>query len=103
MGMFYKTIAELVKKAESLNCPISTIVIENQAKELEVSEEELIKQMDKNWSVMIEAMERGINKDVKSVSGLTGGDAKKLHLAHLNGSSISGGPVMEAVAEPSCS
>jgi len=96
--MFYKTIAELVKKAESLNCPISTIVIENQAKELEVSEEELIKQMDKNWSVMIEAMERGINKDVKSVSGLTGGDAKKLHLAHLNGSSISGGPVMEAVA-----
>jgi len=96
--MFYKTIAELVKEAETHNYPISTIVIKKQAKDLEVSEAELLSQMDRNWSVMLEAMDRGLNKDVKSVSGLTGGDAKKLYLAYLNGKSVSGGPIMEAVA-----
>nr|WP_227764871.1 L-serine ammonia-lyase, iron-sulfur-dependent, subunit alpha [Zhaonella formicivorans] len=97
--MFYKTVAELVKTAEQRKCPISTIVLENQVENTELTLDELLKQMDKNWSVMVEAMERGLNEEVRSVSGLTGGDAKKLYQAHLSGSSpLSGGPVMETVA-----
>lgn len=96
--MLYKSIAELVKKAEAQNCPISTIVLQAQSKDMEVAEEDLLKQMDKNWTVMLEAMDRGLNEDVKSVSGLTGGDAKKLREAHQNGLGISSGPVMQAAS-----
>lgn len=96
--MFFKSINELVKIAENTNCPISAIVIENQTKDMDRSEQDLLQQMDKNWSVMVEAMKHGLGDDVKSVSGLTGGDAKKLHLSFLAGNSIASGPVMQAVA-----
>lgn len=95
----FKSVGQMVKLAEEKGCPISTVVLEKEAQAKEMSVEQLRQQMERNWSVMVEAMERGLKEDISSVSGLTGGDAKKLYQAHLSGTGLlSGDPVMLAVA-----
>lgn len=95
----FKSVGQMVKLAEEKGCPISTVVLEKEAQDKEMSVEQLRQQMERNWSVMVEAMERGLKEDISSVSGLTGGDAKKLYQAHLSGTGLlSGDPVMLAVA-----
>lgn len=95
----FKTVEQLVKLAQEKGCAISALVIEQQAQAQEMSVDQLRQQMERNWSVMVEAMERGLKEDISSVSGLTGGDAKKLYQAHLNGTGLLlGDPVMLAVA-----
>lgn len=74
----YELISELCKEAEARHKRIGDIVLEDQAVQLEQSEEELIRQMDENVTVMLEAIENGSKAGVKSTSGLTGGDAYRL-------------------------
>lgn len=95
----FRSVAELVNLAEAKNCSISAVVLEQQAEAKEVSVSQLREQMERNWSVMQESLARGLNEDITSVSGLTGGDAKKLYQAYQGGAGlIAGKPVTMAVA-----
>ena len=86
----YDSIADLVSAAEKENVRISDLVIKEQAEARECSVEEMYNKMHKSFKVMIEAVEKGIVKDSRSVSGLTGGSAWKMREQVAAGKNICG-------------
>lgn len=73
----FESIEELVQLAEKKNCPISSLMI---LQEIEVSgrcRSDILNQMELNLKTMEQAVAAGV-KGVRSYSGLTGHDAKKL-------------------------
>lgn len=74
----YNSIAGLIRAAEQENITISELVVRDQAEQTETPREELIAHMRDNLHVMQEAVAEGTAQDLKSTSGLTGGDAYKM-------------------------
>lgn len=79
MGIEYESFQELVEEQEKTGKKISGIVLENQSAELGLSEEILIDRMRERYHIMLQAKEEGLKKGLRSVSGLSGGDAYQLH------------------------
>ena len=79
----YESVNELYKTAEAQHKRIREIVLEDQAAQLELPEEALVKRMEENLTVMLEAIENGSKPGVKSTSGLTGGDEYRLKQTSL--------------------
>lgn len=94
----FRNVAELVELAISQNKKISEIMIEQEVTVTGRSREEIIGFMDRNLTVMEEAVERGI-KGVKSHSGLTGGDAVLLQKYIEKGNFLTGETVLDAVSK----
>ena len=93
----YESISELYKTAGALHKRIREIVLEDQAAQLEQPEEALIRQMEKNLTVMLEAIENGSKPGVKSTSGLTGGDAYRLKQTIETGKHLCGDLMSNAI------
>ncbi len=74
----YNSIAELIQAAKKENITISELVIRDQAEQTETPREKLFTRMRDNLHVMQEAVAEGTAQDLKSTSGLTGGDAYKM-------------------------
>lgn len=74
----YNSIAELIQAAKKENITISELVIRDQAEQTETPREKLFARMRDNLHVMQEAVVEGTAQDLKSTSGLTGGDAYKM-------------------------
>lgn len=70
----FRNVAELVELAQTQNKKISTIMIEQEVEVTGKTREQILSQMETNLDVMEKAVERGL-QGVRSVSGLTGGDA----------------------------
>jgi L-serine dehydratase len=94
----FRNVAELVELAISKNKKISDIMIEQEMEVTGRSREEVFAFMDRNLTVMEEAVERGI-KGVKSHSGLTGGDAVLLQKYIEKGNFLSGKTILDAVSK----
>jgi L-serine dehydratase len=94
----FRNVAELVELAISRNKKISEVMIEQEVTVTGRSREEVLAFMDRNLTVMEEAVERGI-KGVKSHSGLTGGDAVLLQKYIEKGNFLSGQTVLDAVSK----
>jgi L-serine dehydratase len=77
-NMQYQTLHQLIKLAAEHNKRISEIVLAVEAEQKQERPEALRNQMLTIWHVMQEAIERGLTEDVKSLSGLSGGDGKRL-------------------------
>ncbi|MGP1438226.1 MAG: L-serine ammonia-lyase, iron-sulfur-dependent, subunit alpha [Treponema sp.] len=88
--MDYLTIMELVKEAEKHNCKISDIVLKEQSEAMELTQEALFSKMESQLDVMLQAIEKGTSPDIRSTSGLTGGDAYKLYQKEQRGECLSG-------------
>lgn len=71
----YDSIQELVDAAISSNTPLGSLILKDQAEQMELSEEEIYARMDKSFEVMEQSVQKGYKKTLKSTSGLTGGDA----------------------------
>ena len=76
--MKYDSLRALVERAEAEQTAISELVIRDEAAELECSCEEVFERMRRNLQVMRESVVSGRERDVRSSSGLTGGDAWKM-------------------------
>ena len=76
--MKYDSLRALVERAEAEQTAISELVIRDEAAELECSCEEVFERMRRNLQVMRESVVSGMERDVRSTSGLTGGDAWKM-------------------------
>ncbi len=74
----YKSIDELCRKATEEKKKISEIVLSDEALQMEQSEDELFSRMAENFKIMCEAVNAGKQPDLRSASGLTGGDAAKM-------------------------
>ena len=98
MDVLFHNVRELVERAEQEGKLISEIMIEQEMKITGRTREEIIQQMDNNLTVMEEAVERGL-KGVKSVTGLTGGDAVLLQNYIAQGNSLSGDLLLDAVSK----
>ncbi|GAE33912.1 L-serine ammonia-lyase, iron-sulfur-dependent, subunit alpha [Halalkalibacter akibai] len=95
----FKNVAELVELAESEGKKISEVMIEQEIEVTGRSKEEITGQMQRNLHVMKEAVERGIKEKVRSVSGLTGGDAVLLQEYIKKGQFLSSETVLDAVSK----
>ncbi|WP_342566832.1 L-serine ammonia-lyase, iron-sulfur-dependent, subunit alpha [Psychrobacillus sp. FSL K6-4046] len=98
MEVLFRNVRELVEKAEKENKLISEIMIEQEILITERTREEIMSQMDRNLTVMEEAVEKGL-KGVRSTSGLTGGDAVLLQAYMKKGNSLSGELMLDAVSK----
>ncbi|MBR1417629.1 MAG: L-serine ammonia-lyase, iron-sulfur-dependent, subunit alpha [Synergistaceae bacterium] len=95
----YNSINKLISEAESAHKKISDIVLAEQALSMDLSCEELFNRMSANFDVMCEAVIKGSDKDLKSMSGLTGGEAFKMQsYIDLNNGGLAGSFVNKAIA-----
>ncbi|MFE4704121.1 L-serine ammonia-lyase, iron-sulfur-dependent, subunit alpha [Peribacillus simplex] len=94
----FRNVAELVELAESKQKRISELMIEQEMEVSGKSREEIIRQMGVNLDVMEQAVEKGL-QGVRSVSGLTGGDAVLLQNYIKSGNSLSGELLLDAVSK----
>lgn len=77
----YNTIAGLVEQAEQTGRPISELVLAQQAEQTERTEDDLYEEMRRTLQVMEESVTSGIDPDLRSTSGLTGGTAYRMQQA----------------------
>lgn len=94
----FRTVAELVEKAETENIPISEVMIRQEMDVKEKTREEVFSEMEKNLVVMEKAIEDAL-KGVQSVTGLTGGDAVKVQKYMKEKTPLSGNLMMDAVSK----
>ena len=96
--MFNKA-EELIKLCNENNKRISEIVIEKEIKNADISYDELMNRMRDTLSVMKSSATSALDKEVKSVSGLTGGDSKKVEEYKNSGNTLSGSLIVSAMAK----
>ncbi|SHI04697.1 L-serine ammonia-lyase [Clostridium collagenovorans DSM 3089] len=94
---------ELVEICNRENISIAEYCIRYEMENSDLSREEVIEAMKKNLDVMKDSANFAINNDVKSVSGLIGGDAKKIKKYADNNKSLSGEVMIKAMARASSS
>lgn len=95
---------ELVEACQEKDIKIWEYTIEQEMKSTEKSKEEIFKNMKKNFQVMKDAAEYGLEHKVKSVSGLIGGDAYKLNEYCRQEKTLTGRFMVKAMARAlSCS
>ncbi|MCL2528414.1 MAG: L-serine ammonia-lyase, iron-sulfur-dependent, subunit alpha [Defluviitaleaceae bacterium] len=93
----YHSVADLVKAANSQNTTISQLVLADQAAAMEVPEDEILSQMKNNLEIMSRSAKEGLKPDIRSVSGLSGGDGYKMH-KHAASNTIGGSFCAQAIA-----
>ncbi len=92
----FNTMAELIQLADEKKLSVHDIVLAREMHTSQRTREALWQEMQRNWQVMKESVERGIVNEEHSLSGLTGGDAKKIYEAREKG--YTGAAVMAAAA-----
>ncbi len=92
--MFY-TIKELVEKSANYDS-VADLMVQTEMENTSRSKEFIRSQMERNLEVMEKSIKQGI-AGVKSVTGLTGGDAKLMDTYIKKGDFLSGEPILEAV------
>ena len=75
----YESIQEIVSAAEDQGLSISALVLRDQAEAMEQSETELYERMRESFTVMREAVAAGQKEGLRSMSGLTGGEAFQMN------------------------
>ena len=81
----FNNIEELIVLAEAAGTALHEIVIKREMQDSQKTRAEIMLSMQTNWQVMQASIERGIKNTEKSLSGLTGGDAKKLYAYRQQG------------------
>lgn len=89
----YDCIATLVQAAKEEGLPISTLVLRQQAAQLEQTQQQVLDQMLETYRVMAACIEPGCAPDLRSTSGLTGGSAFLMRQAVEQGKNLTG-PVL---------
>lgn len=87
--MFNKAV-EVLQQCNSGNKKISDIVMERDIISLEITREDLVAKMEEVLSVMKASAIEALDKDIMSVSGLTGGNSKKIEDYKNSSKTLSG-------------
>ena len=74
----YSSIAELCQAAEQAGTTISQTALANQSEQMEQPADVLYRRMADSLVVMRDAVQAGMDPELRSTSGLTGGDAAKM-------------------------
>lgn len=95
--MFNKA-SELLELCDQENKKISYIVIKKELSGSNLSRNDLINKMEEILQVMKESATRALDKEVKSISGLTGGNAQRIERYKSKGKTLSGEFINSAMA-----
>lgn len=95
--MNIKNGEELIKICAKENINIYDFAIKEEMTESGLSRDDVYKKMEDNLKIMESSGLAGINKKVLSVSGLIGGDAKKMY-EYSKGKTLSGSAMTKAMA-----
>ena len=99
----YNSIKEICDKASEQGLKISELCLRDQAKQMEQSEDEIYATMEKNFDVMVEAVSKGNDPELRSTSGLTGGEGyKMLRYAQESDGGLSGMFLSRAIGRAMC-
>jgi L-serine dehydratase len=95
---------ELLEVCSEKNMSIWEYILKEEAKGSELSKKEVFEKMRENLKVMQAAAEYGMKNEVKSVSGISGGDARRLSKYANEGNTLTGPMMAKAMARAlSCS
>ena len=95
--MIYHSVNDLLRLSEENNIALWKVIMKADMEERQVTEEESFEQMRQMYRAMKQA-DTEYNKELKSASGLAGGDGEKLHQYNAAGRNLAGeyiGLVME--------
>ncbi|MDQ0206397.1 L-serine ammonia-lyase, iron-sulfur-dependent, subunit alpha [Alkalicoccobacillus murimartini] len=95
----FRNAAELIELAQFDGISISEVMIRQEVEESGRSREQVFEQMRNILEVMKAAIKRGTSEDIKSVSGLTGGDAKLLQEYIARGNALGGDFLLDSVSK----
>ena len=88
---------EIVKACEERGLGISDLAWEQECEETQQPKQQVMEEMQRRIQVMHQACNTTLNKAVPSVSGLTGGDANRLHSYIAQGDSLLGAGALRGV------
>lgn len=94
----YNKATEIIEQTKEENCRISDIVLKNECKLEEASEQQIRDRIRKVLRVMQEASESAVKKETTSISGLIGGNAVKADKYRAAGNTVCGDTVNKAMA-----
>ncbi len=86
----YQSVKELIDLANSKSLRISDLILNEQSVVREESKDVCFQRMNEHLSVMLSAIDQGTDPNIRSTSGLSGGDAFKLFTKAEEGSSLCG-------------
>ncbi len=98
MSINFTSGSELLGLCNKNNIRIFEMMLVREVHISQKNKEVIVNEMKENLEVMKKAIDRGLNEDIRSVSGLTGGDAKKLRHYYEKGPTVSGQDLNRAVA-----
>lgn len=102
--MYINNGKQLIEVCNEKKLSIGEFAIQNEMEESESSREKVIEKMRNNLNTMKASATNGLEKEIISVSGLIGGDAKRLNQYEKNKESLSGNIMVTAMARAlSCS
>lgn len=94
----FKNGKELLDICKQYDNKIWEVMILREEQNTERSYNEIFDQMEENINTMLSAVEKGMSSDKRSISGLVGGDAKKLKERYMNSKTLSSKRTLKAVA-----
>lgn len=97
MVMDFRSGSELLQLCKEYDLPISEIMILREEKELGVNREEALKRMGYSYQIMKRAATKAIEEPQRSIGGLIGGEAARLHAMRQDGKSICGTVISKAI------
>lgn len=80
MNLLFTKASELLALCEKTGLPISEITIRREEQETGAPRADILARMEAHFRSMRESVKKGLSIDSLSPSGLSGGDARKLHL-----------------------
>lgn len=95
--MEWSSLAEMAASAEEQGISLGRLVFLEEVQDTEGQESLVYERMSKNWQVMKEAVQEGLNNPRKSRGGMIGGEGHKLALYHKKGRTLSG-DILDAVS-----
>ena len=98
MSINFTSGAELLGMCNKNNIKMYEMMLVREVYISQRSKDVILNEMKENLEVMKKAIERGLNEDIRSVSGLTGGDAKKLRQYYEKDTTAAGQDLNKAVA-----
>ncbi len=102
--MFVNSGKDLIEICNNENCSIWEYTLKCEAETSGLSEEQVFQKMKKTLDVMKESTSIALEKKIKSVSGLIGGDALKLNTYVESSNTLTGKFIVKAMARAiSCS
>ncbi|MCL6631483.1 MAG: L-serine ammonia-lyase, iron-sulfur-dependent, subunit alpha [Alicyclobacillus herbarius] len=96
--MSFTRLDDLVRQAETSNTSIARLMIAVECRQSGLSEAQVIQRMAGQFDVMEQAVRRGIAKPVRSRTGLTGGDAYRVHRYLTQANTFVGSEPLRAMA-----